>query len=32
MKDVILASVKLAAELGKQKATLEDCLLSMLKV
>ena len=32
MKDVILASVKLAAELWKQKATLEDCLLSMLKV
>ena len=32
MKDIILASVKLAAELWKEKATLEDCLLSMLKV
>ena len=32
MKDIILTSVKIAAELWKEKASLEDCLLAMLKV
>jgi len=30
MKDVILGSVKIAAEFGKEKASLEDFLLAML--
>ncbi|MDQ7008992.1 MAG: ATP-dependent Clp protease ATP-binding subunit [Candidatus Gracilibacteria bacterium] len=32
MKDIILASVKIAAEFGKEKASLEDYLLAMLTI
>jgi len=32
LKDVVLASVKIAAEYGKTKASLEDFLLAMLSV